>query len=303
MEILRRRIENQIMGVTGMALGNIDYEYPSGDPGLFGPQSVCWRVHSDFTSMLCGGISSLMLQMLHPLALAGVWDHSNFRDDMLGRLRRTSQFIAATTFASTADAERLIDRVRRIHDDVIGVAPDGRPYAANDPDLLTWVHVAEVSRFLAAHLRYRNPDLSAADQDRYYAEVARIAEALGARDVPRTRGETDAYLEAMRPQLRFDDRTEEVFRLLIGAPAPHPLARPLVALTMRAGVDLLPTWAAEMAHRDMPRWQRHTVRAGVHRLVPIMRWSVRNGASSRARRRVAGATTMAAESPTEHDRT
>ncbi|GAB3345769.1 oxygenase MpaB family protein [Chromohalobacter beijerinckii] len=303
MEILRRRIENQIMGVTGMALGNIDYEHPSGDPGLFGPQSVCWRVHSDFTSMLCGGISSLMLQMLHPLALAGVWDHSNFRDDMLGRLRRTSQFIAATTFASTADAERLIDRVRRIHDDVIGVAPDGRPYAANDPDLLTWVHVAEVSRFLAAHLRYRNPDLSAADQDRYYAEVARIAEALGARDVPRTRGETDAYLEAMRPQLRFDDRTEEVFRLLIGAPAPHPLARPLVALTMRAGVDLLPTWAAEMAHRGMPRWQRHTVRAGVHRLVPIMRWSVRNGASSRARRRVAGATTMAAESPTEHDRT
>ncbi|MCK0753673.1 oxygenase MpaB family protein [Chromohalobacter japonicus] len=303
MEILRRRIERQIMGVTGMALGDIDYEQPPGDPGLFGPQSVCWRIHSDFTSMLCGGISSLMLQMLHPLALAGVWDHSNFRDDMLGRLRRTSQFIAATTFASTADAERLIDRVRRIHDDVIGVAPDGRPYAANDPDLLTWVHVAEVSRFLAAHLRYRNPDLSAADQDRYYAEVARIAEALGARDVPRTRGETDAYLEAMRPQLRFDARTAEVFRLLIGAPAPHPLARPLVALTMRAGVDLLPIWAAEMAHRNMPRWQRHTVRTGVHRLVPIMRWSVRNGASSRARRRVAGATTTAAGSPTEHDRT
>lgn len=290
------------MGVTGMALGGIDYEQPPGDPGLFGPQSVCWRVHSDFTSMLCGGISALMLQMLHPLALAGVWDHSNFRDDMLGRLRRTSQFIAATTFASTADAERLIDRVRRIHDSVAGTAPDGRPYTANDPGLLTWVHTAEVSRFLAAHLRYRNPDLSAADQDRYYAEVARIAEALGARDVPRTRGDTDAYLEAMRPQLRFDARTAEVFRLLIGAPAPHPLARPLVALTMRAGVDLLPFWAAEMAHRDMPRWQRHAVRTGVHRLVPIMRWSVRNGASNRARRRIAG-TTTAAGSPTAPDRT
>ncbi|MDV6320199.1 oxygenase MpaB family protein [Chromohalobacter sp. HP20-39] len=303
MEILRRRIERQIMGMTGMALGDIDYEFPPGDPGLFGPQSVCWRVHSDFTSMLCGGISSLMLQMLHPLALAGVWDHSNFRDDMLGRLRRTSQFIAATTFASTADAERLIERVRRIHDEVAGTAPDGRPYTANDPDLLTWVHVAEVSRFLAAHLRYRNPELSAADQDRYYAEVARIAEALGARDVPRTRGDTDAYLEAMRPQLCFEARTAEVFRLLIGAPAPHPLARPLVALTMRAGVDLLPPWAAEMAHRDMPRWQRHGVRTGVHRLVPIMRWSVRNGASSRARRRVAGVTTTAAGSPMEDDRT
>ena len=303
MEAIRRRIERQIMGVTGMALGDIDYDRPPGDPGLFGPQSVCWRVHSDFTSMLCGGIGALMLQMLHPLALAGVWDHSSFRDDMLGRLRRTSQFIAATTFASTVDAERLIERVRRIHDEVVGVAPDGRPYAANDPALLTWVHVAEVSRFLAAHLRYRNPDLSLADQDRYYAEVARVAEALGARDVPRCRDEVADYLDAMRPCLCYDARTAEVFRLLLHAEAPHPMLRPVVAMTMRAGIDLLPVWAAEMAGRDMPSWQRRSVRAGVRRLVPVLRWSVRNGASQRARRRVAAATTPEAGSPPVDGRT
>ena len=86
MEFLRRRIESQVLSLSGIALGQIDFEKPQGDPGLFGPDSVSWQVHGDFTSMLCGGVSALLLQMLHPLALAGVWDHSNFRDDIFGRL-------------------------------------------------------------------------------------------------------------------------------------------------------------------------------------------------------------------------
>jgi uncharacterized protein (DUF2236 family) len=108
--------------------------------------------------------------------LAGVWDHSNFRQDLLGRLRRTGQFISGTTYGSRADAEWLIEKVKTIHLKVTGNAADGRPYAASDPALLTWVHVAEVHSFLQAHLRYRNPHLSAADQDRYYAEIALIAD-------------------------------------------------------------------------------------------------------------------------------
>jgi uncharacterized protein (DUF2236 family) len=95
MEFIRTRIETQIMSLTGLSLGKLDLENPKGDPGLFGPDSVSWQVHGDFSSMLIGGISALMLQALHPLALAGVWDHSNFREDMLGRLRRTGQFISA----------------------------------------------------------------------------------------------------------------------------------------------------------------------------------------------------------------
>lgn len=147
---IRGMIEAQVLGLTGMALKEIDFEQPKGEPGLFGPQSAIWQVHGDFTSMLCGGISALLLQMLHPLALAGVWDHSRFREDIFGRLRRTSQFISATTFAATPDAERLIAKVQGIHQRIAGVDKDGTPYQASDPALLTWVHVAECSRFMAS---------------------------------------------------------------------------------------------------------------------------------------------------------
>jgi len=286
MEFLRRRIETQVLSLTGLALGGIDYEHPPGDPGLFGPESVCWRVHGDFTSMLVGGICALLLQALHPLALAGVWDHSNFREDLLGRLRRTGQFISATTFGSRADAERLIERVRLIHRQVTGVAPDGRPYAASDPDLLTWVHVAEVSSFLKSHLYYLDPALPGHEQDRYYAEVALIAERLGARDVPRSRSEVDAYLEHIRPQLRCDERSREILQILRGAPAPSTLARPFGTLMLHAGVELLPDWASGIFGLQWTDNRRRLIQAGVRNTAPVLRWAVRNGSVHRARRRM-----------------
>ncbi|WPP00600.1 oxygenase MpaB family protein [Pseudomonas sp. HR96] len=286
MEFIRRRIETQIMSLTGLALGQLDLENPKGDPGLFGPGSVSWQVHGDFTSMLIGGISALMLQALHPLALAGVWDHSNFRQDMLGRLRRTGQFISGTTFGATGDADWLIDKVRTIHLQVTGHAEDGRTYAASDPALLTWVHVAEVSHFLAAHLRYRNPLLSGADQDRYYDEIALVAERLGARDVPRSRMDVADYLSDIRPQLLCDHRSHEVVRLLLHAPAPSLLARPMGALMMQAGTDLLPRWASGMLALQQNELQRRLVRSGVRSVAPLLRWAVRNGSVQRARRRM-----------------
>ena len=286
MEFIRTRIETQIMSLTGLSLGKLDLENPKGDPGLFGPDSISWQVHGDFSSMLIGGISALMLQALHPLALAGVWDHSNFRQDMLGRLRRTGQFISGTTFGSRQDAEWLIEKVRTIHLQVVGTAPDGRAYAASDPDLLTWVHVAEVSSFLAAHLRYRNPDLTPSDQDRYYAEIALIAERLGAREVPRSRQEIADYLERMRPQLLCDERSREVLRLLLNAPAPSRLAKPFGGLMMQAGIDLLPDWASAMLDVSQSPLQRQLIRASVRRSAPMLRWAVRNGSVQRARRRM-----------------
>ena len=286
MEFIRRPIEHQIMSLTGLALGQLDLENPKGDPGLFGPDSISWRVHGDFTSMLIGGISALMLQALHPLALAGVWDHSNFRQDMLGRLRRTGQFISGTTFGSTADANWLIDKVRTIHLQVIGTGLDGKPYAASDPELLTWVHVAEVSNFLAAHLRYRNPHLSAEDQDRYYDEIAVVAERLGATDVPRSRQQITDYLEGIRPQLLCDERSHEVIRLLLNAPAPSLLAKSFGSLMMQAAIDLLPDWASDQLELEQQPLTRKLVRAGVNSTAPILRWAVRNGSVQRARRRM-----------------
>lgn len=286
MEFIRSRIENQVMSLSGLSLGKLDLENPKGDPGLFGPDSVSWQVHGDFSSMLIGGISALLMQALHPLALAGVWDHSNFRQDMLGRLRRTGQFISGTTFGSRQDAEWLIDKVRTIHLQVVGTAPDGRPYAASDPDLLTWVHVAEVSSFLAAHLRYRNPNLSPADQDRYYAEIALVAERLGARDIPRSRREVGDYLARMQPQLLCDERSREVLRLLLAAPAPSRLAKPFGTLMMKAGIDLLPDWASAMLDVSQNPLQRQLIRASVNRSAPMLRWAVRNGSVQRAKRRM-----------------
>ncbi|MCO7503371.1 MULTISPECIES: oxygenase MpaB family protein [unclassified Pseudomonas] len=286
MEALRRRIETQLLSLTGLALGQLDLEQPKGDPGLFGPRSISWQVHGDFPSMLIGGISALLLQVLHPLALAGVWDHSSFRQDIIGRLRRTSQFISGTTFGSTRDAEWLIDKVRTIHLQVVGTAADGRPYAASDPDLLTWVHVAEVSSFMAAHLRYRNPHLSLADQDAYYAEIALVAERLGARNVPRSRQAVAHYLQAMRPQLACDERSREVVRVLLEAPAPSRLAKPVANLMMQAGINLLPDWAGELLERTPHPLKRRLVGLGIDSTAPVLRWAMRDSSLHRARRRV-----------------
>ncbi len=286
MEILRRQIEKQVHSLTGASLGVLDLDQPRFDAGLFGPESMVWEVHADFTAMMVGGISALLLQMLHPLALAGVWDHSTFRQDMLGRLRRTSLFIAGTTYGGLHDAEQLIDKVRRIHLQVVGHAPDGRPYAASDPGLLTWVHVSEVSQFLAGYLRYVDPQLPLAEQDRYYREVALIAERLGAQDVPKSAQAVDGYLQRMRPQLLCDERTCEVVRLLHSAPMPSILAKPFGGLMMQAGVDLLPDWASDLLGEHQAAWRRPLIRASVQRTANLLRWAVSNSAAQRARRRL-----------------
>ncbi len=283
---LRNRIEQQIFRLNGLALNEFDLSQPPGDPGLFGPDSTIWRIHGDFPAMLCGGISALMLQMLHPAALAGVWDHSSFRQDMLGRLRRTSQFIAVTTFGNTADARTLIERVKRIHLQVSGIDNNGNPYAASDPHLLTWVHVAETSRFLAAHLRYKNPALSRAEQDRYYQEAAQVAIALGAEQVPCSVTDVAHYLQAIRPELCFDARTQEVMTLLMNAPAPGWQARPAMRTMLQAGIGLLPEWAQLQLQRPVsPLTQWRTDRQ-MALLARLLRWSIQRGAWSRAMQRM-----------------
>jgi uncharacterized protein (DUF2236 family) len=291
-QLLTGRIRSKLAaGVTHLTTGSgptLDYSSPPGDPGLFGPDSVCWKVHADFTSMMTGGISALLLQALHPLALAGVWDHSTFRTDILGRLRRTATFISGTTYGNRHDALALIERVKRIHLGVTGVGPDGRPYRASDPALLTWVHVAEVSSFMTAHLRYVNPLLPVAAQDQYFAETARIAEMLGASNIPRSRAGIDAYLLAMQPELVASERTREVVRILMNAPAPTAAMRPAGALMLNAGVDLLPDWAQSMlGFERFAGIRRALARPGVRLVAPVIRWALVNGVSKRARRRVA----------------
>jgi uncharacterized protein (DUF2236 family) len=223
--------------------------------------------------MMAGGIAGLLLQMLHPAVLAGVWDHSNFRTDMHGRLRRTAKFIALTTYGGRAEAEAVMARIRGIHDRVTGTLPDSTPYAANDPALLAWVHVTETTSFLAAWRRYAEPGMSAADQDRYFAEMAQIGMALGADPVPRNRAEAVRLIEAMRPSLLSDARTREVARLVLAQPAANKLAQPLQTLTLQAGVDLLPAWARRLHSLDTPPLGRPLVRAGTFGIAQTLRWA------------------------------
>jgi uncharacterized protein (DUF2236 family) len=213
-----------------------------GDPGLFGPRSVAWRVLAD-PSMLLAGMRGLLVQALHPLAMAGVDRRSDYRGDPWGRLARTSRFLAVTTYGSAADARRQIAAVRAVHRRVRGVAPDGRPYDASDPHLLTWVHICEVDCFLRAHQRYGAAPLSAAEADEYVAQTARVATALGATAVPATVAELAAALAAYRPELASTAAARATARYLVVTPPLPAALRPAYLPIAAAAVGLLPRWA------------------------------------------------------------
>jgi uncharacterized protein (DUF2236 family) len=213
-------------------------------PRWFDPDSPVRRVHAD-AAMFVGGLRALLLQSLHPLAMAGVAGHSGYRGDPWGRLARTSTFLAYTTFATADDAQEMVDRVRAVHERVRGRTPDGRPYRASDPHLLTWVHVAEADSFLAAHQRYGERPLSVDEADEYVAQSGRVARALGAQDVPQTVAELAACLESYRGELGATPEALDAARFLLREPPLPLLARAPYRMLAAGAVALLPAWAGE----------------------------------------------------------
>jgi len=285
---VQRLLRDWIVGVLQRDAGPaIGYDAPVGDPGLFGPQSVTWRIHADFPGMMAGGVAALMLQTLHPLALAGVWDHSSFRTDILGRLRRTTAFVAGTTYAPTAEAERLIAMVRGIHQRVRGTAPDGRRYSAMSPPLLTWVHCTEVSSFMAGYEFYRGVELPEAVKDRYFAETALIARALGARKVPVTAAAMQAYFEAVQAELQFSPRSQAVLEVLAAIELPIPLSSAARGLFLGSGAQLLPPWARRQLGFGAAERLRHRLAAEtLKRIGPLLRSALRAGVAAKSCERV-----------------
>lgn len=223
----------------------------SADPGLFGPDSVSWRIHGD-PSMALAGFRALFLQALHPLAMAGVAGHSDFRADPWGRLLRTAEYVGVVTFGTAAEAERAGARVRGIHRRVSGLEPEsGTPYRADDPELLTWVHCSEVDSFLACYRRSGGP-MTRADADRYVAEQTRAGALVGLdpATLPASVTELADYYEMARPSLRLTAAARRAAGFVLLPPMPSRLigipGRPAWAGLATLGFALLPRWARRM---------------------------------------------------------
>ncbi len=243
-------------------------------PRWFPDDSAIRRVHSD-ASMFVGGLSALLLQSLHPLAMAGVAQHSDFRTDPWGRLQRTADFLAATTFGPIPVAERSIAIVRKVHERVVGTASDGRPYSANDPHLLRWVHVCEVTSFLAAYQRYGADPLSAQDADAYVKDASLVARKLGVNEPPKNVRELAAELREYRYELRGTTEARQAARFLLLEP-PLPLAaRAPYAVLGAAAIGLLPAWTRwPLRLPFLPVSETMLVRPAGSAMTQLIRWSL-----------------------------
>lgn len=243
-------------------------------PRWFAEDRPIRRVHAD-ASMFVGGLRALLLQSLHPLAMAGVAEHSDYRGDPWGRLQRTSTFLAVTTFGTADDAQRAVDRVRGIHRRVHGTAPDGRAYRADDPHLLEWVHIAEVDSFLRAYQRFGAGALDQRGRDDYVADTARVASALGVIDPPRTEAELRERIEAYRPELRGTDSARDAARFLLITPPLPMIARAPYGALSAAAISLLPAWARlPLRLPYAPLLEGSAVRVAGGALVGGIRWAL-----------------------------
>jgi uncharacterized protein (DUF2236 family) len=243
------------------------------DVGLFGPDSVTWRIHGDPAGLI-GGLRALLIQALNPRAMAAVDQHSDFRTDPWGRLRRTSEYLTATTFGDTATAHQWAARVRAVHRRVHGIDPvTGRAYSADDPELLLWVHAVEVDSFLVAYRQYAGP-VSDEDADRYVAEMVRAAELVGltAKEVPASIAELRVYLDSVTG-LALSPAAKEGMRYVLAPPLPLA-ARPLWAAAATAAVAILPEHVRDLY--GLRWWPVATpvVRAGVYGLLRIFNVAV-----------------------------
>ncbi len=234
--LAQRRVRSAI-GLRG------DPPPPCLDPATaYAPVDGMMRVvHGDLGAMLIGGVASLLYQLLHPLAMAGVDQHSRYRESPLRRLENTALFIGTTTYGSAADAYLLIERVKAMHCGVVGTAPDGTTYQASDPHLLEWVHCCEVAMFLAGFERYGSLSLTDAQRDAYVAEMSRVGHDLGAVNLPLTVADLHQRLEGFLPELRLTAAGRETRRFVLRGVGGSPVQRSAYRTIVAAAIGLLPT--------------------------------------------------------------
>jgi uncharacterized protein (DUF2236 family) len=272
---LGKRLFGMVAGPEGPANRARIHDTPG--PRWFGEDRPIRRVHGD-ASMFVGGLRALLLQSLHPLAMAGVAEHSDYKGDPWGRLQRTSTFLAVTTFGPADDAQRAVDKVRGIHRRVHGTAVDGRRYEASDPHLLEWVHIAEVSSFLLAHQLYGAKPLDQRGRDDYVADTSRVAAALGVIDPPRTERELTQRIEDYRPELSGTPAAREAAKFLLLTPPLPLLAKAPYAVLAATSVAMLPPWARlPLRLPYLPPLESTAVRLAGRTLVGGIRWALARG--------------------------
>lgn len=247
---------------------------PPSDEALFEKDSPIRMVHADVMGMMIGGIRGLFLQMLHPAALQGVLDYSNFREDAQGRFHRTAQFISTTTFGHRDRAQEAIERVNRIHGKITGTLPDGTPYSAGSPRTLAWVHIAEATSFLEGYLRHARPDMPRAEQDEYYAQMAVIGRALHADPVPTSVAEANAIMREFRHELTTSKEAREIAQFVL-AIRPRGFPAPLQQAVGAEAVLMLPPFARSMLGLSRPGLAALPARATTWGLGRTLRWAMR----------------------------
>jgi len=229
------------------------YGGPAGDPGLAGgPGSISWEINGDLASLGIAGGGAILMEVLHPSVMAGVFTQSSYRTEPLARLQNTLGYVLRTTFGSTEGATTVIDRVRRIHGFVEGVRPDGVAYKALDPELIGWVHTCIPWAVMTAYDRYRRP-LSTAEKDRYLREQAVIGRMGGAADVPESTAELDEYLREMQGRMAFTQQTAEFVEFMVGRSGDYPTNawnRRELWLDLHASMSLMPRWARVLTGTD-----------------------------------------------------
>jgi uncharacterized protein (DUF2236 family) len=219
------------------------------DQGLYGPGSVTWRVHAD-PAMALAGLRALLLQAVHPLAMAGVAEHSDFQEDPWGRLFRTAAYVKVTSFGTTKEATKAAAKVRGVHRRLAGIEPEsGQAYRVDDPALLLWVHCCEVESFLTTTTRC-GLRLSATEKDAYYAEQVRSAELIGAAAAPDSVSAMADYFATVRPELRMTEAARKTARFVLFPPMPTKAlltpARPAWTVVAGTAAAMLPRWARRM---------------------------------------------------------
>ena len=243
-------------------------------PRWFAEDRPIRRVHAD-AAMFIGGMRALLVQSLHPLAMAGVAQHSDYRNDPWGRLQRTADFLAATSFGPATEAQRTIDIVNRVHERVVGVASDGRPYSARDPHLLRWVHIIEIDSFLAAHQQFGEFPLDASGCDEYVKDTAVIARKLGVTAPPESVRALRDQISSYRGEVRRTKESRDVMRYLLFEPPLPLVARAAYSLLVAATLSTLPRWSRSHLNLPyLPVTERFALRPLGDVITRVVRWAM-----------------------------